>query len=767
MSPRIFPAILLTISLAAKSMSAAPQLAQLSPYALAPGKTVELMLQGQQLLSPRSLWTTFAARTEFVAPADDAGKKGEKLLCRVTVPRGEQVGIGALRLVTADGVSNPMLVVLDDLPTATEATDNHTVAQAQTLQLPVAVDGQCDAVQEDFYRFHANAGERLSFEVVSQRLGARLDSVLRLFKSDGTEIKRFDDAAGSGGDSRFAHTFDTTGDCFLAVSDVRHLGGGDYRYRLRIGSFPLVAAAFPLGGRGGAIVSFAATGDGIDPESKLHIELPEIHGGRQVAYVGVPSPYARGSGWFPVEVASKDETIEQEPNNTVAEANAIQFPNIVNGKLAEPGDHDCFRFKARKGQRVHAVAKTRELGSACDVFLTLLKADGSKLAEARQERQTILDADIPEDGDYIVQVDDLLVAGSPSQSRTYRIELDETYPGFRLTAEQPQYNAPQGGTFTVKVTADRRGYSGPIELAVEGLGPEVVLAGDKFEGGETLLKITLPASIAAGEMRLAKIVGKAKVGEETVEVAASQREPLRTLFPSTMTLPPQLVDSVAIGVSPPFPPFFDVAIPGNEVYFPQLVGASSFDISINRTNAAFKDAVSFSLEGLPKEITAKVEPVGDGLKAARVSLSGPADFAEGEFSLRIVGTGIFQDQTHKAILDNVKLRVTKPLVVSVAMLGPIVAGAQQQAEVNLQRFGSDPQPVRLQVGDGPTGLSAPISVNVPADTAQVKFPLTAEAAAPAGKFQNLVVVATTVVKGQNITVHSKPAPVEIQPAPAK
>ena len=72
--------------------------------------------------------------------------------------------------------------------------------------------------------------------------------------------------------------------------------------------------------------------------------------------------------------------------------------------------------------------------------------------------------------------------------------------------------------------------------------------------------------------------------------------------------------------------------------------------------------------------------------------------------MRIVGTGKFQEQTRTVVLDNLKLRITKPLVVSVAMSGPIVAGGQQQAEVQLQRFGDEPQPVRLQVSDGPAGL---------------------------------------------------------------
>ena len=89
-------------------------------------------------------------------------------------------------------------------------------------------------------------------------------------------------------------------------------------------------------------------------------------------------------------------------------------------------------------------------------------------------------------------------------------------------------------------------------------------------------------------------------------------------------------------------------------------------------------------------------------------------------------------------MQDITLRVTKPLVARVSMAGPIAAGGAQQADVQLQRFGDDPQPVRLQVSNGPMGLSAPIFVTVPADVNQVKIPFMADAAAPAGRFDNLV-----------------------------
>ena len=120
----------------------------------------------------------------------------------------------------------------------------------------------------------------------------------------------------------------------------------------------------------------------------------------------------------------------------------------------------------------------------------------------------------------------------------------------------------------MKVLAQRRGYNGPIELAVEGLGDGVTLEGNTFDGAETLLKITLPADIPAGEIRHATIVGKAKVGEQTVTVPANQREPLMAMFPNALSLPTQLENTIAVGVGPPFPPFFDLSVASPQLYFP-------------------------------------------------------------------------------------------------------------------------------------------------------------------------------------------------------
>jgi hypothetical protein len=399
------------------------------------------------------------------------------------------------------------------------------------------------------------------------------------------------------------------------------------------------------------------------------------------------------------------------------------------------------------------------------LYLSLHKADGAQIALARQERQPVLDAEIPEDGDYTLQVEDLLRGGGAYH--VYRIDVSDAYGGFALNAELTQYNAPQAGTTVVKVLAQRPAYAGAIELAVEGLGEGVKLEGQIIEGIETLLKVTLPADISPGELRHARIIGKVKIGDETVAVPANQRGPLLAMFPNAVSLPTILESAVAIGVGPPFPPFFDLAVSSKELYFPQLVGASSFEVAINRTNAAFTDAVPVVVEGLPPGLTAEVTPVQDGQKATLVSLKGPVDLAEGsEFPIRIVGTGKFQEQTRVVALEPMSLRVVKPLVISVAMAGPIVAGGVQQTEIRLQRFGNEPQPVRVHFTDGPAGLAAPIAITIPSDANVVTVPMHAAADAGPGKYDTLIAAASTSVQGQEISVSSSPAPVEIQAKPA-
>ncbi len=72
------------------------------------------------------------------------------------------------------------IVVVDDLPSVAQVKPNQALANAQVVALPAGVDGQVDNLQRDFYKFTAAAGQKLSIEVVAQRIGSSLDPLIKL-----------------------------------------------------------------------------------------------------------------------------------------------------------------------------------------------------------------------------------------------------------------------------------------------------------------------------------------------------------------------------------------------------------------------------------------------------------------------------------------------------------------------------------------------------------------------------------------------------------
>ena len=48
------------------------------------------------------------------------------------------------------------------------------------------------------------------------------------------------------------------------------------------------------------------------------------------------------------------EVREKEPNDTLATAQAVTLPVVVNGRIDPQADADCFRFRLKKGQRLAA-----------------------------------------------------------------------------------------------------------------------------------------------------------------------------------------------------------------------------------------------------------------------------------------------------------------------------------------------------------------------------------------------------------------------------
>ncbi|HLY60357.1 MAG TPA: PPC domain-containing protein [Terriglobia bacterium] len=103
-----------------------------------------------------------------------------------------------LEIKTGGGVAlNKVKLAVGNDPEFLEQEPNSTPAEAQTISLPVTINGLIDggakaggAPDEDFFRFHARRGEQTTIEVAAARLGSHLDSLIEVLDAKGNPIPR-------------------------------------------------------------------------------------------------------------------------------------------------------------------------------------------------------------------------------------------------------------------------------------------------------------------------------------------------------------------------------------------------------------------------------------------------------------------------------------------------------------------------------------------------------------------------------------------------
>ena len=527
-----------------------PVLQYAVPAAVAPGKTTTLTFFGEKLNGATELWTGFPAQVSRVSSDKTNGTSTGEVAFQLSVPNTVPAGIGAVQLATTNGLSNLHLVLIDDLPRVAESGTNKSIASAQELKLPVAVDGNSEELSFDYYAFKAKKGQRVSVEVVANRLGSPLDPVVRLLDEAGKELAYCDDDPAAGSDSRLSFTSPATGRYVIELRDIGYQGGSKFRYRLRVGNFPLASAPFPLGARRGSQTKVMFVGRAVDGVRPVNLRVPE-----DAARVPLNArfPGGKACGFVTLATSRLPELMEIEPNETPETATKIPVPSVVNGRFAKPRDRDWYEFSASQGQRLVFSGRTRSLGSPCDLFMRLFNGDGKQLAEAdiSGANEGTLTNKFSEAGTYRLFVEELNRGGEPDF--VYRIEVEPFQPGFVLSLETNRVEAASEASFELKVTAARREYDGPIKLSLEGLGEDFVLENNVIaeKKNETSLKVKLPERFEAGQMFHFTIVGRARVNDADYARTASTMPALRRLWPLLRYPPAELDGLIGLGIKPP------------------------------------------------------------------------------------------------------------------------------------------------------------------------------------------------------------------------
>jgi hypothetical protein len=260
---------------------------------------------------------------------------------------------------------------------------------------------------------------------------------------------------------------------------------------------------------------------------------------------------------------------------------------------------------------------------------------------------------------------------------------------------------------------------------------------------------------------MCRVVGKAKIGEQEFRATAHALAAVQKQYPGMVSYPSEITQNLALGVGPVFPEFFKLKIEPDVVLLPQLVGTNTFKVKAEKLNK-FDDAIALKVEGLPEGITAEVKPIEKGKAEAVVTLKGPETLAEGEHRFKLSGSATFTNQPQTASLGEIVLKVVKPLGVQAAAAGTIPPGGKQKLKVSVTRFGDHKAPITLAWKNLPAGIAAPADAAVPEGKNEVEIELTATAEAAVAKAENVIVVATSKVKDQDVTVESAPLAIEVK-----
>ncbi len=732
------------------------------PAAVKPGDAVDVTFFGAGLAGATAIWTSFDARCQLAPGIEKNGEDDGKITFRITAAATAEVGVGGVRLASDEGVSPMRLLMVDDLPSARDSPESRRREKAQQISIPSAVDGNVDASQVDFYRFHATTGQRVSVEALAQRVGSRLDPIVRLLEPGGRELAYSDDAPGIGCDSRLAYRFEEEGDYLLEIRDIAYGGGSEHRYRLRVGDFPLSTVPYPMGTRPDTRTSVSIAGTLVNGVSSREVTLTSARVG-DVRSLGVRFPQGESSSFVTLLASDLDNTLEEEPNDDPAAATPAKIPGALNGRFEKPKDRDYFRLEARKGERLSFVGRTRRLGSPSDLFLRLHDSRGKMLSEVEDSgsQEGRFDHTFTDDGLHFLMVEDLLRRGGPEH--VYRIEVRRFAPGFSLRLEVDKVDAPKDGVFTVKVLCNRRGYDGPVTLSVEGAGDGLELSRHEIPAkkNETVLHVNLPPTIETGTLLHLRIVGVARIGDREMTSVASTLPALRKSFPRSPFPPAGLDGLVGLGVQPLFKDFFTLKAASPVVVVPRFAENVAVRIVAERLDKAFKGPIALDVAGLPAGITAEIKPIAKDKRETVLTLRTTKELVAGTHPLRLRGRGTFRSQPKEIRLEGVTIRVVEPLQVLAVPLGGVKPGKTQKIRVTVLRRGARAAPVKLTWKTLAAGIESAEETIVPADASSVEIEIKAAGDLLPGSFHELAIAAETSVTGSMATAQSAAILVEI------
>jgi len=453
----------------------------------------------------------------------DARKVEATLVIAPDAPLGEH----HLRLRCRSGTSYATNFWVSQFPQVAEERPNQSFDEPQVIPMNVTVEGRSRVEEASYFQVSAKKGERLSVEVEGLRLNPgrgniRMDPFVVVYTEKREELAVADGSALNRQDSVLSIEVPEDGDYVIEIRDAAYQGTGGFR--AHIGNFPRPTGVFPPAVEPGSETEFTLIGD-VKGDYTARATAPKSTAEDFFAVFGERDGFRPPSG-NRVRLSALRSVNKEGPSDSFENAtDGGEGPVAFNGILEQAGEANFFKFTAKKDQRFRIISYAERLGSPLDTVVTVYAENRRSLGsndDADGWKDSRVDFQAPEDGDYYIRIADML--GRGGKDFVYRIETEPYTPAIDVTMPemtrrqlqyQKQFDVPRGGYFAMIVNTTRRNFAGDLEFDFPELPP-----------GVTWEAATIPRSVSQAPILL-KAAPDAPIGGGMYPMLVKNTDPER------------------------------------------------------------------------------------------------------------------------------------------------------------------------------------------------------------------------------------------------
>lgn len=749
-----------------------PTVGNVTPAGAQRGTEIEVTIGGQRLKD--------AQEVIFYEPGVKAGKlelvNDGAIKTRLVIEPQCRLGTHAFWVRTATGVSNKFLFSVGALPEIAEVEPNHEFTKPQVVQLDVTINGTVAAEDIDYFAVTAKKGERITAEIEGIRLGrAFFDPYVAILDPQRFELANSDDAPLLWHDAVASIVAPDDGTYMVAVRESSNSAAGVYR--LHLGRFPRPTAILPAGGKLGEKLEVTWLGDKAGPRRET-VTLPAERDWYSVIFapdnqfVDLFARDERGVSPSPVpfRIGNLSNAMEVEPNNEFKEATPVTVPAALNGVIGSAGDIDRFKFTAKKGQVFNVRVHARSIRSPLDSVLTVSRATGQTVAQNDDSGSpdSYLRFTAPDDGDFVISVNDLLKEGGVDY--VYRVEVSPVEPWLTLgLPERQQYidvttAVPRGNRITFLVSANRRDFGG--ELAIE---PRNLPAGVRAEvvpmlANQSQTLIALEASADAPLAgTLVDLVGRTTDPKLQVEGHLSQTS-LLVRGQNNRPVWTHTSERMATAVAEKVPYHIEIIEPKVPI-----VRSGSMDLRVRAVrDPAFKGPIAIRMLYNPPGVASQGGvTIPEGKDEASIALTANATAEIQKWKIAVLGEAGIDGGSVLVSSPLAKLEVADAYFALAFKPAATEQGKEAEIVVTITHNADFPGNAKLELVGLPAEVTAE-AAEINKDAEQAVFKVKTTAKTPAGRHKAIHCRAVVTLNGEPIAHTLGPAELRVDaPLPPK